>query len=114
MLALTPRVTGPGVLARIAGAFGERGVNMSSLITRPLKALAGRYVFVITCEGAPWEPRLHGLLEGLLDAGDGLKTLGVLRAPEDLDVVVDPQRIPTGSVDATSGPEERREGLLWA
>jgi len=114
MLALTPRVTGPGVLARIAGAFGERGVNMSSLITRPLKALAGRYVFVITCEGAPWEPRLHGLLEALLDAGDALKTLGVLRAPEDLDVVVDPQRIPTGSVDATSGPEERREGLLWS
>jgi len=114
MLAVTPRVTGPGVLARIATTFGERGVNMSSLITRPLKALAGRYVFVITCDGAPWDAEVRALFESLLEAGDAVKTLGVFRAPDDLDVAVDPRRIPTGSVAADSDDDAKREGLLWA
>jgi len=112
MLAVTPRATGPGVLARIAQAFGERGVNMSSLITRPLKALAGRYVFVITCDGAPWDEHVAALFDSLLAAGDALKTLGVFPAPDDLETVVDPQRIPVGSVDHDSGSQARREGLL--
>ncbi|SNT16516.1 prephenate dehydratase [Micrococcales bacterium KH10] len=113
MLAVTPTVTGPGVLARITVAFGERGVNMSSLITRPLKALQGRYVFVITCDGAPWEAPMRSLLAELLAAGDSVKTIGVFPASEDLDALVDPQRIPAGSVADTSSDEELQRGLLW-
>lgn len=113
MLAITPQLTGPGVLARLAAAFGERGVNMSSLITRPLKALAGRYVFVVTCDGAPWETELATLLKSLLEAGDAVKTLGVFPHVGNLDAAIERDRIPAGSVDLMSGPDARAEALLW-
>lgn len=113
MVALTPTITGPGVLARITVEFGRRGVNMSSLVTRPLKALSGRYVFVITCEGVPWEPALTSLFDALLLEGDFVKTLGVFPAVEDLDAMVDPARIPAGSVSSHSPEVAKVEGLLW-
>ncbi len=113
MVALTPLRTGPGVLARIADGFGARGVNMSSVVTRPIKALQGRYVFVITCDSAPWEPSLHGLFTDLLAAGDSIKTLGVFPSVEDYDAHVDPRRVPIGSVSQGSDTAHRSRGLLW-
>ncbi|GAA2515389.1 prephenate dehydratase [Rarobacter incanus] len=113
MLAITPVVTGPGVLARIAGAFGARGVNMSSLITRPLKALSGKYVFIVTCDGKPGDPPVASLIAQLLDAGDSVKTLGVFPSVEDLQAQVSSDRIPPGSVVAASTAAERTRGLLW-
>lgn len=113
MLAVTPHVTGPGVLARITDAFGARGVNMSSLITRPVKALEGRYVFILTVDAAPWSADLREVLSGLLDAGDSVKTLGVVPARGELDDTVAVDRVPTGSVRAGSADAEQRRALLW-
>lgn len=114
MLALTPHVTGPGVLARITRAFGAGGVNLSSLITRPLKALEGRYVFVVTVDAAPWEPAVRDVLEGLLAAGDSVKTLGVFPARGELDEALSSDHVPVGSVRAGASPEDLDRGLLWA
>lgn len=114
MLAVTPHLTGPGVLARITEAFGRPGVNMSSLITRPLKALEARYVFILTVDGAPWAAELRGVLATLLDAGDSVKTLGVFPLRGELDAAVDVDRVPAGSVQLTSDDETRRRGLLWS
>lgn len=113
MLAITPHVTGPGVLARITEAFGARGVNMSSLITRPVKALEGRYVFILTVDAAPWSTDLRDVLSGLLAAGDSVKTLGVVPARGELDDTVAVDRVPTGSVRAGSTAAEQRRALLW-
>lgn len=121
MLAVTPVVTGPGVLARITRAFGERGVNLSSLITRPLKAVAGTYVFVLTVDGAPWDAPVRAVLDDLVRAGDSLKTLGVMPARGELDeavpgvshVDVDTAHVPVGSVGAGSGADDLAAGLLW-
>lgn len=117
MLAITPVVTGPGVLARITTAFGDRGVNMSSLITRPLKAQQGRYVFVVTCDEAPWQPGTRAVLDDLLAAGHSLKTLGVFPAGAGsyaaLDGALDPDHVPVGSVSAAAPDDERARGLLW-
>ncbi|MCR1982533.1 ACT domain-containing protein [Cellulosimicrobium cellulans] len=117
MLAVTPVVTGPGVLARITQAFGARGVNLSSLITRPLKAVAGTYVFVLTVDGAPWDAPVRAVLEDLVRAGDALKTLGVVPARGELDesvhADVDAAHVPVGSVDASTGTADRATGLLW-
>lgn len=113
MLAVTPHVTGPGVLARITEAFGARGVNMSSLITRPVKALEGRYVFILTVDAAPWSADLREVLSGLLAAGDSVKTLGVVPARGELDDTVAVDRVPTGSVRAGSADAEQRRALLW-
>lgn len=113
MLAVTPHLTGPGVLARITQAFGAAGVNLSSLITRPLKAQEGKYVFVLTADAAPWEPPARAVFEALLAAGDSLKTLGVYLGRGDLDDEFDSERVPLGSVRATSSPGEQAGALLW-
>ena len=114
MLAITPHVTGPGVLARITDAFGSLGVNMSSLITRPIKALESRYVFIVTVDGAPWQGPVRSVLEGLLAAGDSVKTLGVFPSRGELDERVEVDRVPAGSVQAGADEIAARRGLLWA
>lgn len=114
MLAITPHVTGPGVLARITDAFGSLGVNMSSLITRPIKALEAKYVFIITVDGAPWDASVRSVLEGLLAAGDSVKTLGVFPSRGELDETVEVDRVPAGSVQAGADELALRRGLLWA
>lgn len=116
MLAITPSVTGPGVLARITAAFGDRQVNMSSLITRPLKAQESRYVFVVTFDDAPWGAGARELLRDLLAAGDSLKTLGLFPAGagfRNLDGALDPDHVPVGSVTAADPGAALDQGLLW-
>ncbi|PJI94632.1 prephenate dehydratase [Luteimicrobium subarcticum] len=113
MLAITPVVTGPGVLARITAAFGAGGVNLSSLITRPVKAQEGQYVFVVTVDAAPWDGGARSVLEDLLRAGDSLKTLGVYPARGELDEDVDLDHLPAGAVQAGSDAAALRDGLLW-
>ncbi|WP_407318624.1 prephenate dehydratase domain-containing protein [Isoptericola halotolerans] len=115
MVAITPVVTGPGVLARITDAFGARGVNMSSLVTRPLKAREGQYVFVVTLDAAPWEPEVRDLFGDLLAAGDALKVLGAYpAAPGEggLDGRL-ADHAPAGSVRADDPAAVVEEGLLW-
>ncbi len=116
MLAITPAVTGPGVLARITAAFGDRGVNMSSLITRPLKAQESKYVFVVTFDEAPWDQGAREVVSDLLASGDSLKTLGLFPAGAGfraLDGVLDPDHVPVGSISAKDSDEARERGLLW-
>jgi prephenate dehydratase/chorismate mutase/prephenate dehydratase len=115
MLAVTPAVTGPGVLARVTAAFGGRGINMTSLVERPLKARANQYVFVATFDAAPWDPDAKGLLTDLLAAGDALKVLGVYPAQADdgwLDGVL-PAHVPHDSVTVQTDPAAIDRGLLW-
>jgi len=115
MLAVTPVVTGPGVLARVTAEFAERGVNMSSLVERPLKVRDRQYVFVVTLDGAPWEPQVRDLFAALLGAGDSLKVLGafpVAPGGPGLDGVL-PDHVPTGSVLGSDDDATVARGLLW-
>ncbi|ACZ29998.1 Prephenate dehydratase [Xylanimonas cellulosilytica DSM 15894] len=115
MMAVTPVVTGPGVLARVTTAFGARGINMTSLFERPLKARANQYVFVVTFDAAPWDPDARALLADLLAAGDSLKVLGVYPAQPGegaLDGVL-PGHVPHGSVVAGADDATLDRGLLW-
>ncbi|MEU2199609.1 prephenate dehydratase domain-containing protein [Isoptericola sp. NPDC019482] len=115
MAAVTPVVTGPGVLARVTAEFAERGVNMSSLVERPLKVRESQYVFVVTLDGAPWEPQVRDLFAALLGAGDSLKVLGafpVAPGGPGLDGVL-PDHVPTGSVLGSDDEAAVARGLLW-
>jgi prephenate dehydratase/chorismate mutase/prephenate dehydratase len=112
MLAVTPVVAGPGVLARILAAFGAGGLNLSSLITRPLK-VAGRYVFVLTVDAAPVDPALRAVVQGLLDDGHLLKTLAAFPERAERAVVLDLDHVPSGSVDGTAAPADLARELLW-
>lgn len=113
MLAITPTVTGPGVLARITAAFARSGVNMSSVITRPIKARDGWYVFVLTVDAAPWEQGLRAVLGELLAAGDGLKTLGVLPSRAELEHSPSPHHLPRGSAVHDDASDVVDAALVW-
>lgn len=113
MLAVTPTVTGPGVLARITREFGLAGVNLSSLITRPIKALEGKYTFILTVDQAPWEPDLARVLRSLLDEGDALKTLGVFPARGQIADRVDSSRFAPATATAQMSADELDRYLLW-
>lgn len=113
MITVTPTVTGPGVLARITKEFGTYGVNLSSLITRPIKALEGKYTFILTVDQAPWQPELRQVLFNLLDAGDALKTLGVFPSRGQIDDRVDESRLAPGTAHNSLTGEQLDHALLW-
>ena len=115
MVAVTPTHIGPGVLARVTSAFGRQEVNMSSLVSRPLKARAQQYAFIVTCDFAPWQAPLQAVLRHLMQAGDAVKTLGVYRAQAGDDTVdsVLASHIPPGSVTDQHKAHEQQESLLW-
>ncbi|MCL2594932.1 MAG: prephenate dehydratase [Promicromonosporaceae bacterium] len=115
LLAITPVATGPGVLARVTESFGNHQVNMSSLITRPLKVRAEQYVFVATLDGAPWDDTVRGLLGELMAAGDYLKVIGAYPTHPDegaLDGVL-ADHIPDASVTAKTPDKTQTRSLLW-
>jgi prephenate dehydratase/chorismate mutase/prephenate dehydratase len=88
---------------------------MSSLVTRPLKAREGQYVFVVTADAAPWAPDARELFTDLLAADDSLKVLGVYPAEAGeggLDGVL-PDHVPIGSVRGSDDSDEVARGLLW-
>lgn len=114
MLAVVPQRVGPGVLARITDTFARAGVNMSSLITRPIKVKQSEYIFVITFDDAPSAPAAREVLTDLLAAGDSLKVLGVFPAPDlDVDGTQATDHIPVGSVTAETDAAEISRRLLW-
>ena len=113
MIAITPRATGPGVLARITAQFAERSINLSSLISRPLKAQDGQYVFVVTMDAPPWAAMSRALLADLLAADDAVKTLGVWAHAVDEVGSVLPAAIPPSSALGTDSAADLAESLLW-
>lgn len=115
LVAVIPMETGPGVLARVTKQFGQRGINMSSLISRPLKAQTGKYAFILTMDAAPWEPRCRALLADLLSAGDAVKTLGVWLADTAHSSAggVLTESLPPGSATGADDAATLGLALLW-
>jgi len=76
MLAITPGETGPGVLARITAEFAKRNLNLSALFSRPIKGVAGQYVFIVTVDASPDNPDLIKVRNNLTTAQDNVRILG--------------------------------------
>lgn len=113
MLAITPDTAGPGVLSHVVNSFGDRGINLTSLITRPLKATEGRYAFVFTMDGHPADPALRAAVESCLDQGYWVKLLGffpVSATTADLDLSA---AVPAGSVHRSTAETSIARELLW-
>jgi prephenate dehydratase/chorismate mutase/prephenate dehydratase len=115
LLAIVPTATGPGVLARITEQFAVRGLNMSSLISRPLKGREGQFVFIVTFDASPWAPASRALFTELLAAGDAIKTLGVWKTDPDGEIggAVLPDAIPPAFCVGTDSAVELARSLLW-
>ncbi|MEE1296931.1 MAG: prephenate dehydratase domain-containing protein [Bifidobacterium sp.] len=115
---VVPLATGPGVVANLLDVFRDRGLNMTSLMSRPIKGHDGTYSFIVTLDAAPWEERFRAALEEIAAHGDWLKTLAVYPRRERPHPPVDEWMLPQRGVRCGVGKTEKddattRKELLW-
>ncbi len=112
-LVLTPGRDRPGILLEMLRPFAERGVNLSSLMSRPLRSGLGLYCFVVVVDAHSSSPELGAALSELLDQGVRIKNLGSYLAWPAADRDVDAHaEYPRGSVAAHDAPELQRRVLI--
>lgn len=121
VITFIPLATGPGVVANLLDVLRDCGLNMTSLISRPIKGHDGTYSFIITLDAAPWEPRFRDMLVEVAEHGDWAKTIAVYPRRERPNPPVDSWMLPAGGIrldssklesDWQSEQRARRE-LLW-
>ncbi|HXG44436.1 MAG TPA: 3-deoxy-7-phosphoheptulonate synthase [Gemmatimonadales bacterium] len=66
----------PGMLAAVLQAFAARGVNLTSLQSRPEPSAPWTYRFYVDVEGAPTDPRLAEALEAIEALATRIVVLG--------------------------------------
>jgi prephenate dehydratase len=79
--AFVPRRDEPGSLVRLLQEFSVRGINLTTIKSRPTKMLLGDYVFFIECEGHITDPHVRDAVIGLLRFPGETRFLGSF--PED-------------------------------
>lgn len=105
-LVLTPARDRAGILLELLRPFAERGLNLSSLMSRPLRSGLGLYCFIVVVDAHIDAPRFGPALSELLDNGVRIKNLGSYLAwPTTAPEVGAHAEIPAGSVAATDAPE---------
>ncbi len=77
IITVIPLSTGPGVIANLLDVFRDKGLNMTSLISRPIKGVDGTYSFIITVDAAPWDNHAEAVLREIEEHSDWLKILAV-------------------------------------
>jgi len=121
IITFIPLATGPGVVADLLDVVRDCGLNMTSLISRPIKGHDGTYSFIVTLDAAPWEPRFRSMLVEVAEHGDWTKTIAVYPRRERPNPPGDSWMLPEGGVrlDSTNPESDwqternaRRE-LLW-
>jgi prephenate dehydratase len=76
LMAVIPPRNRIGVLVDILQPFSERGVDLASLSSRPLRHDIGQYCFLIQAKGSIFEDGLANAVLTLLQKGHRLKFLG--------------------------------------
>jgi prephenate dehydratase/chorismate mutase/prephenate dehydratase len=110
---LTPGRDRPGILLEMLRPFAERGVNLSSLMSRPLRSGLGLYCFIIVVDAHISSPELGAALSELLDHGARIKNLGSYLAwPTPERSAGAHAEYPRGSVSASDDPEHQARVLL--
>jgi prephenate dehydratase len=78
---VTPRQDQPGSLVRLLQEFSVRGINLTTIESRPTRALLGEYRFLIECEGHVADAHVRDAVLGLLRVPGETRFLGSF--PED-------------------------------
>jgi prephenate dehydratase len=78
---VTPRRDEPGSLVRLLQEFSVRGINLTTIESRPTRALLGEYRFLIECEGHVADAHVRDAVVGLLRFPGDVRFLGSF--PED-------------------------------
>jgi prephenate dehydratase len=111
-LVLTPVRDRPGILLEMLRPFAERGVNLSSLMSRPLRSSLGLYCFWVVVDVPISDKRLRAALSELLDGGVRVKNLGSYLAwPSAPPLAGAHADVPPGSVAASDPPAEQARAL---
>ena len=66
----------PGWLVRCLSEFAFRGVNLTKIESRPLRARLGHYRFFVDCEGSPAAEPVAAAVDGLRKHCEQVKILG--------------------------------------
>lgn len=97
LLVVTPPDDRAGVLAHLLGLVADVGLNLSSLVVRPLKGTLDLYTFVLTVRAHISQDRMQECLRRLLWHGYAVKLLGsVLR--DETPLADAESTVPQGSV----------------
>ncbi len=75
-LVVWQRVDKPGSLMGLLDAFASRGVNLTSLQSRPIRKGLGQYCFFVDCEGHIADDKLGEVLRSLYMRAEYVKVLG--------------------------------------
>ena len=75
-IVVTPPSDGAGILLRILEPISERGVNLSNILSRPLRQGLGVYCFVLTVDRHASDPAVEAALADLAALGCEVKRLG--------------------------------------
>jgi chorismate mutase/prephenate dehydratase len=66
----------PGALYTMLRPLAERGINMTRIVSRPMKTIAWRYLFFVDLDGHREEPALEACLEEMEEMSAFFKILG--------------------------------------
>ncbi|MFD0705094.1 prephenate dehydratase [Alloscardovia venturai] len=94
VITVIPLSTGPGVVANLLDVFRDNGLNMTSLISRPVKGVNGTYSFIITLDSAPHNAVMRSVMNDISAHGDWLKVLAVYPARDIVSLPVEQWNLP--------------------
>jgi chorismate mutase/prephenate dehydratase len=66
----------PGALYTMLRPLAERGINMTRIVSRPMKTIAWRYLFFVDLDGHREEPALAACLKEMEEMSAFFKILG--------------------------------------
>jgi prephenate dehydratase len=75
-IVVTPPSEGVGVLLKTLHPISDRGVNISEIVSRPLRSALGEYCFLLTLDRHEQDPAVRDALEELSATGFTVKRLG--------------------------------------
>lgn len=110
-IVVTPSSDRVGFLADISACFAKHGINMTSILSRPLQAKLGNYSFHITCSGHITDVAVQAVIDELVEVGASVKLLGSYPRWEGIEVTSPSPSLPLGSVDKSSSLQERAKLL---
>jgi prephenate dehydratase len=97
---LTPDTNRTGVLAETLRCFADRGVALSRVSSRPLKAQLGTYCFIVAAQGHLADEVVSDALAAVAGLGVAVKVLGSYAETAPVVTMEVGGSLPPGSVDA--------------
>lgn len=103
-LVVAPSANRPGVLVEVLSAFSTRGLDLTSVASRPLGAGPSRYCFLLQVRACHEDPALRLALEELAGLGHFVKFLGAFASDGDWEGRGGPAGLPPGFWSRGLGP----------